>query len=162
MIAPLRLSFTVACPAAHAFSTWTAKASSWWPPEHTGSGMPGSQIVFEPHVGGRVFERTADGNELEWGEVTVWEPPRRLCYRWHIRADRADATDVEILFHELAGNATRVEIEHRGWERLGAQGVPWRDANQNGWQGVLPAYRLACIAGKPTSDVTHSRSATTT
>lgn len=150
MIEPLRLSFTVACPAAHAFSTWTAKASSWWPPEHTGSGMPGSLIAFEPRVGGRVFERTADGKELEWGEVTVWEPPHRLCYRWHIRADRADATDVEILFHELPGDATRVEIEHRGWERLGARGAVWRDANHNGWQGVLPAYRSACAAGDPT------------
>ena len=143
MIEPLRLSFTVACPAMHAFTTWTSKASAWWPPEHTGSGKTGSRITFEPRVGGRVFERTADGKELDWGEVTVWEPPHRLCYRWHIRADRADATDVEIVFHELPENATRVEIEHRGWDRLGARGVPWREANHHGWQRVLPAYRAA-------------------
>ncbi|MEO6796453.1 MAG: ATPase [Candidatus Dormibacter sp.] len=126
MIEPLRLSFTVACSATHAFTTWTSKASAWWPPEHTGSGKAGWQITFEPRVGGRVFERTADGKELEWGEVTAWEPPHRLCYRWHIRADRADATDVEILFYELP-----------------SRGVPWRDANHHGWQGVLPAYRAA-------------------
>ncbi|MDQ6691268.1 MAG: SRPBCC domain-containing protein [Candidatus Dormibacteraeota bacterium] len=143
MIEPLHLSFTVACPAEHAFTTWTAKASAWWPPEHTGSGLPGSQIVFEPRVGGRVFERTVEGSELEWGEVTAWEPPRRLAYRWHIRADRSDATDVEILFHKLPDASTRVEIEHRGWERLGQKGAPWREANQNGWNGVLPAYRAA-------------------
>jgi uncharacterized protein YndB with AHSA1/START domain len=143
MIEPLRLSFTVACPAEHAFTTWTAKASSWWPPEHTGSGLTGSQIVFEPRVGGRVFERTIEGSELEWGEVTAWEPPRRLAYRWHIRADRSDATDVEILFHKVHDASTRVEIEHRGWERLGVKAAPWREANNNGWNGVLPAYRAA-------------------
>lgn len=150
MIEPLRLSFTVTCPAAHAFTTWTAKASSWWPPEHTGSGLPGSEIVFEPRVGGRVFERTAQGKELAWGEVTAWEPPHRLGYRWHIRADRSDATDVEILFRELPDDSTRVEIEHRGWERLGARGVPWRDVNQSGWQGVLPAYQAACTTATTT------------
>lgn len=149
MIEPLRLSFLVACRPEHAFTTWTAKASAWWPPEHTGSGLAGSQIIFEPWVGGRVFERTAQGKELEWGEVTAWEPPNRLCYRWHIRADRADATDVEILFRGLPDASTRVEIEHHGWERLGSKGLPWRDANQHGWQGVLPAYQAACSAVHP-------------
>jgi hypothetical protein len=99
--------------------------------------------VFEPRVGGRVFERTVQGSELEWGEVTVWEPPRRLAYRWHIRAHRSDATDVEILFHKLPDASTRVEIEHRGWERLGQKGGPWREANKNGWNGVLPACQAA-------------------
>jgi len=91
-------------------------ASAWWSPENNGSGMPGSQIAFEPRVGGRVYERTAQGIELEWGEVTVWQPPRRLCYRWHIRADRSDATDVEIIFHELPDASTRVPIRTGGTE----------------------------------------------
>jgi hypothetical protein len=49
-------------------------------------------------IGGRIYERTRDGTEIDWGEITVWEPPTRLAYRWHIRRDRADATDVEIPF----------------------------------------------------------------
>jgi hypothetical protein len=48
------------------------------------------------------------------------------------------------MFHELRDASTRVEIEHRGWERLGSNGLRWRDANQNGWDGVLPAYKAAC------------------
>jgi Activator of Hsp90 ATPase homolog 1-like protein len=74
----------------------------------------------------------------------VWEPPRRLGYVWHIHADRADATEVEITFVDQGDATTRVDIEHRGWERLGARGPGWRDANRAGWDGVLPSFRSAC------------------
>lgn len=68
----------------------------------------------------------------------AWEPPRRLLYRWHQRVDAADATEVEIRFEPLGGERTRVEIEHRGWERLGAVGEARRDGNRAGWAGLLP------------------------
>ena len=134
----------VACPREHAFATWTARTSAWWPPEHTISHELGAVIVFEPRTGGRIFERTAAGVELEWGEITEWDPPRRLRYLWHIAAERDRATDVEIVFHELPGPSTRVEIEHAGWDRMGAEGRAWRDANHGGWDGVTPAYVSAC------------------
>lgn len=146
MIEPLRLSFVVACGSEHAFAAWTAKASSWWPPEHTVSGEKGLAIVFEPRPGGRIFERTPGGTEIDWGEITVWDPPRRLCYLWHIRVDRHQATDVEIQFTDVDHSSTRVDIEHRGWERLGGAGPRWRKTNRNGWDGVLPAYAAACSA----------------
>ena len=145
MIEPLRLSLMVACSAEHAFITWTKKASSWWPADHTSSGETGLSVVFEPGVGGRIFERTRGGKEIDWGEITVWDPPNRVAYRWHINADRSDATDVEIVFKEVADSSTRVEIEHRGWERLGDdKGRAWREVNHGGWDGVLPAYIAAC------------------
>ena len=139
MIEPLRLSFEVACPAEHAFRVWTAKISRWWPADHTVTGEPGLDVVLEPRVGGRIFERTAAGAEHEWGEITAWEPPRRLGYLWHLRRDRADATEVEITFVDLGG-LTRVDIEHRGWEHLGAQGPGWREANRDGWSTLLPHF----------------------
>ncbi|MFN8535178.1 MAG: SRPBCC domain-containing protein [Dehalococcoidia bacterium] len=142
-IEPIRLSFEVACPAAHAFAVWTAKTSHWWPRSHTVSGEAVRDVIFEPRRGGRIFERSADGSEVDWGEITRWEPPHRLGYLWHIRSDRADATDVEISFVDL-GETTRVEIEHRGWERLGERGNAWRDANFGGWSGVLPHFIAAC------------------
>ena len=49
-------------------------------------------------VGGRIYERMTAGDEHEWGEVTAFEPPLRLSYLWHIRRDRADATEVAISF----------------------------------------------------------------
>jgi len=110
------------------------------------SGERGLEIVFEPRVGRRIFERTADGREFEWGEITAWEPPARLGYRWSIATTPEDATDVEIRFHRDGESATRVEIEHRGWDRLGARSPSWRDVNQGGWDGTLPAFQRACPA----------------
>lgn len=144
MIEPIRLAFDVGCSADRAFDIWTADTSRWWPADHTVSVEPGLEVVFEPRVGGRIFERTATGTELEWGEVTIWEPPRRLGYLWHLRADRADATEVSITFVPRGDAAARVEIEHRGWERLGTDGVARRDANRSGWASLLPHFTAAC------------------
>ena len=141
MIEPIRISFTLECSAEHAFDTWTGKATSWWPPEHTVSHERGAEIVFEPRRGGRIFERTATGIEIEWGQIVEWQRPRRLRYLWHIATDPGNATDVMIEFREVDGSSTRVDIEHAGWERLGELGRTWRDANHAGWEGVLPSYQ---------------------
>lgn len=144
MIEPIHITFEVACPPEHAFTIWTAKTSRWWPVTHTVSEAPGLEVVFEPRLGGRIFERKPDGREIDWGEITHWEPPRKLGYLWFIRVDRSDETEVVISFHENGVGSTRVEIEHRGWERLAERGEPWRDANLGGWNGVLPHYVAAC------------------
>ena len=144
MIDPLRFSFVVDCPAEHAFEVWTVKTSSWWPVSHTVTAEGGLQVVFEGRTGGRIFERTPSGQEVDWGEITVWDPPRRLGYAWFIRTDRASATDVEIKFVDRGDGSTLVEIEHGGWDRLGDRGPGWRDVNRGGWDGVLPDFREAC------------------
>jgi uncharacterized protein YndB with AHSA1/START domain len=89
--APLLTSFDVACSAEHAFHVWTDRIGTWWPSDHTATGQA-DLIVLEGGVGGRIYERTSDGVEHDWGEVTVWEPPARLVYLWHLRRDRTDAT----------------------------------------------------------------------
>lgn len=143
MIEPLRFSFDVKCPVEHAFDVWTARTTSWWPRSHTVSQEKGLEVVFEGRPGGRIFERTRGGREIEWGEVTVWEPPRRLLYMWRIATDAPSATEVEITFSSR-GEQTRIDIEHRGWEKLGDRGQGWRDTNQGGWDGTLPYYVSAC------------------
>jgi uncharacterized protein YndB with AHSA1/START domain len=147
--APLRFSFEVRCSAAHAFAVWTTRTSLWWPRSHTVSEAAGLEVVIEGRPGGRIFERTPAGAEHDWGEVTRWEPPRRLAYRWHLGASPAAATDVEITFSELDGATTRVDIVHGGWERLGAAGPGRRDGNRSGWNGVLPHFRAACAPIRP-------------
>jgi uncharacterized protein YndB with AHSA1/START domain len=139
---PLRIEFTVACPPEDAFRTWAVDTSLWWPPGHSVSGESGLRVTFEPRAGGRIFERTPGGIEHDWGEVVAWEPPRRLAYLWHLRFDRADATDVEVTFAD-EGDGTRVTIVHNGWERLGAAGPERRERNQRGWSGVVERYREA-------------------
>ncbi len=143
---PLTLSFDVDCSVEHAFSTWTDEIGTWWPRDHTVTGAAAA-VVMQSGVGGRIYERTPDGDEHEWGEVTAWEPPGRLAYLWHLARDRADATQVEIRFVPRGDDGTRVEIEHRGWERLGATGEQWRERNQMGWESLLPHYAAAVTRG---------------
>ena len=139
MTEPLRVVFTVRCDQEHAFEAWAERFSAWWPGTHSVSGDPAA-VVLEPALGGRIFERTRSGDEIAWGEVTVWEPPRRLGYLWHMRRDRADATDVEITFLDQGDGTTRVEIAHTGWERLGAEAEAWRDRNERAWATLIPNY----------------------
>ena len=140
---PLELVFDVACSPQHAFDTWALDTARWWPASHSVSTDPGLVVTLEPWVGGRIFERTPTGDEHDWGEVLVWEPPERLAYLWHLRQDRDDATRVEITFSG-SEERTTVRIVHSGWERLGARGSDLRDRNRAGWDGLLPRFVEAC------------------
>ena len=140
---PLVFEFDVRCTVEHAFEVWTAETSCWWPADHSFSGEKGLTVQFEPRVGGRIFERTTGGEEYDWGEIVVWEPPVRLVYVWHLGSDRSDATEVEVGFAS-SGDETAVRIEHRGWERLGAGAEQRKANNQQGWGAVLPLFQSAC------------------
>jgi hypothetical protein len=74
MTEPLRLPFTVDCPVPRAFAVWTGRISMWWPADHTVTGEPGLEVVLEPRVGGRIFERTPAG--AEYGSVCGATTPR--------------------------------------------------------------------------------------
>jgi len=73
--------------------------------------------------------------------VTVWQPPTRLSYLWHLGTSSANATEVDIRFVAVGERATRIEIEHSGWERLGQAAGARRDRNTEGWQAVLPRFK---------------------
>jgi hypothetical protein len=146
VIEPLRLSYEIACRPEHAFEVWTTRFTAWWPKGHSASGDPGTTVVLEPRLGGRIFERTPDGTEIDWGEVTLWNPPRRLGYLWHIARDRAEATTVELSFLDGADGTTRLEIVHSGWEALGPAGAEYREANTGGWGALLPTFVAAAEA----------------
>ncbi len=143
MIEPIRLQFEVACPVDRAFEVWTGRIAAWWPKDHTVSADDDLVVVLEGRAGGRIFERRTDGLEHDWGVVTIWEPPNRLGYTWHLNREPTDATDVEVRFLPQGLDGTKVEIEHRGWERLGAGGEDWRDRNYGGWSTLLPHYVVA-------------------
>lgn len=140
---PLEVEFTLECSSEHAFNVWATKTSLWWPSDHSVSAAKGLTVTFEPRRGGRIYERTPEV-EHDWGEVLAWEPPSRLSYLWHIGADRSHATEVEITFTG-SGGMTTVTIVHGGWERLGAEGPGRRERNRQGWNGLIPHFRQACI-----------------
>jgi uncharacterized protein YndB with AHSA1/START domain len=143
MIDPLRIAFDVACPPERAFELWSTQTSMWWPISHTVSAQPGVEVVIEPGIGGRIYERTPEGEEHDWGQVTGWDPPHRIGYLWHLRQDHADASEVEIAFTEGERAGTRISIEHRGWDARGARGVDQRELNQRGWTSLLPHFQAA-------------------
>ena len=154
MIEPLRLVFEVKCDQAHAFSLWTEKSSVWWPASHTTRKEKGTAVVFEPYAGGRVYELSPSGNEVDWGRVIAWEPPARLVFRWHIFADSNDATEVEIRFQDNKDGTTTVELEHRGWDAF-EDGSDRREQNAIGWRGLIAPYVAACHGSEsdPTGEI---------
>ncbi len=122
-----------------AFSVFTERIGDWWRLSDMYIGaQPPVTAVVEPRVGGRWFERAADGTECPWGHVRVWDPPRLLVLSWEISADwRPDPTatsEVEVRFAPEDGG-TRVDFEHRGIESLAL-----RDQLAGGWPGLLQAF----------------------
>jgi hypothetical protein len=79
VIEPLRLSYEIDCPAEHAFDVWTRRLSTWWPKDHSASGDPDTVVVLEPRLGGRIYERTPDGTEIDWGEITLWSDENKVA-----------------------------------------------------------------------------------
>jgi uncharacterized protein YndB with AHSA1/START domain len=146
-IEPLRLQFDIDCSPAHAFDVWTTRFAAWWPKGHSASGDPDTTVTLEPRLGGRIFERTPDGREIDWGEITAWDPPRGFSYLWHIARDRSDATDVDLRFVDAGDGTTRLEIVHSGWERLGTEGQQYRNANTAGWNAMVPHF--IAVAQRP-------------
>lgn len=144
MIEPLVVEFEVAVPAAHAFDMWATRTSLWWPQGHTMGGADDYAIVFEGRPGGRVYERSADGTEYEWGEVLDWEPPHRIRYLWHLFFDRTEATTVEVRFDPAGETTTTVTITQTGFERLGDAGPIRRERTGNAWAAIGSLYIEAC------------------
>jgi uncharacterized protein YndB with AHSA1/START domain len=84
----------------------------------------------------------ADGKEAPWGTVDVWDPPHRLVISWRVNPEAPAPTEIEVRF-TADGDATRVDVEHRGWERLGMErGQEARESygSDDGWGLVLSRY----------------------
>lgn len=137
VIEVVRKVVTVDCAVEEAFRVFTADAMSWWPVDtHSIHGGEVREVVFEPEVGGEVYEVSAAGEKGHWATVLEWEPPTRLVLAWNILERPGQQTEVEVRFSpEKSG--TRVELEHRGWEALAEGGAAKRDDYDTGWGFVL-------------------------
>ena len=136
-IAPVKCNIDVKVQAARAFELFTQHMGQWWPRGKTPGGKPHVDLVIEPRQNGRWFERDADGTETPWGKVLTWEPPHRLVLGWQLdhrfRFDSALMMEVEIRFTDLAAGGTRVSLEHRDLERLGADAETFAVKVNSGW-----------------------------
>jgi uncharacterized protein YndB with AHSA1/START domain len=148
----VRKSVTVEADQQRAFDVFTTQIGTWWSPAyHIGSADYDTAII-EPFEGGRWFERGVDGSEAVWGYVVTWDPPSRLVLTWQISAEwRFDSnlrTEIEVRFEPLAGDTTRVTLEHRHLDRFGAVAAEMRaifdsggvPGAPQGWSGILKQY----------------------
>jgi uncharacterized protein YndB with AHSA1/START domain len=139
---------TVEASQQHAFEVFTAEIGSWWPIDSHHVGATPATAVLEARPGGRWYERSVDGQECEWGRVLEWEPPERVLLAWHLGADWAydpdpqHATEVEVRFLPEGPDRTRVELEHRGFERLGERAEDLRGPvdSPGGWSLLLERF----------------------
>jgi uncharacterized protein YndB with AHSA1/START domain len=120
---------------AEAFELFTTRASSWWPTKtHSYGGGKVKEVVFEPRVGGSVYEVTDEGT-APWARITAWEPPDRFVMDWLI--GNCVGTEVEVRFLP-EGPGARVELEHRGWDRI--EDPSGHDNYAAGWEAVLAPF----------------------
>src|SRR5215212_6529880 len=140
----VRKTVVVRCSVDKAFRTWTEQINAWWPKKHSRSGHPGTSIFMESLVGGRIYERTPEGVEYEWGKVTAWEPPRHFAYHWYLGSSPEQPTRVDVHFVAEGDGSTRVDVSHRGPELVGELWSRTSSIFDSAWEGVLPAYAAAC------------------
>lgn len=132
----VRKSVTVNVSADRAFQAFTDEIGKWWPLDKGFSygGELAKDMFMEGREGGRLFERFSDGNEFVYGSVLIYEPPTRVAFSWPSEA--AEPTEVEVRFTQ-EGESTRVDLEHRGFERLGEESEKAFGEYDQGWVEVL-------------------------
>lgn len=149
LVPPVKKSVTVRAGQAHAFDVFTAGFDGWWPRGHHIGKAPMKRAIIEGKVGGRCYTEQTDGTDCDWGTVLAWEPPARFVLAWQIRPDWEyepnldKSSEVEVRFTPLADGTTRVDLEHRHFNRHGSGGAAMRQAveSPSGWADLLGIYR---------------------
>jgi hypothetical protein len=144
----VRQSVVVNAPIARAFKVFTEDFGAFKPAEHNLLAVPIKETVFEPRVGGYLYDRGIDGSECRWARVLAYEPPNRVLLswnitpRWQIETDPARASEWEVHFTAVDAKRTRVDLEHRKLERHGDGWESVRDgvAGDQGWPLYLRGY----------------------
>jgi uncharacterized protein YndB with AHSA1/START domain len=150
----IRHEIVVEVPIERAFSVFTDGLGSFKPPEHNMLGVEIAETVFEPRVGGDVYDRGVDGSVCRWARVLAYEPPRRVVIswdinpQWRLETDLENTSEVEVRFIAEASDRTRVELEHRSLDRHGDGWEAVREAvdGTDGWPLYL--QRFADVLGR--------------
>jgi uncharacterized protein YndB with AHSA1/START domain len=145
----VRKSVKVKASPEQAFKVFTEGFDTWWPRAHHIGKSPMKKAIIEGWVGGRCYSEQMDGTDCPWGSILEWEPPRRFVFAWQISGswqyepDLAQSSEVEVIFTADADGMTRVDLEHRHFERHGAGGEAMRTTVDGamGWAGLLQMYR---------------------
>jgi uncharacterized protein YndB with AHSA1/START domain len=153
---PVRKTINVNTSVERAFYVFTEGFDTWWPRSHSIGGAPLQKAIIEGKAGGRCYQQSTDGSECDWGRVLVWEPPQRfvlawqLDEKWEYDAEPAKASEVEVRFTAEPDGSTRVDLEHRHFERHGAGGATIRTGvdSPGGWGSLLEMFAAVVARGK--------------
>jgi uncharacterized protein YndB with AHSA1/START domain len=143
----VHVQIVVEAPIDQAFTVFTEGIGSWFPSDYNLLPVPIAERVFEPRVGGHVYDRGADGSECHWGRVLEYERPTRVVIswdispQWQVETDKARTSEIEVRFAEGA-DRTRVELTHRHLDR---HGEGWEQMHESvsgegGWPGSLQKF----------------------
>jgi uncharacterized protein YndB with AHSA1/START domain len=138
----------VEAPIERAFRVFTEDFGSFKPPEHNLLDVEIAETVFEPRVGGHLYDRGVDGSECRWARVLAYEPPDRVVIswdinpQWQIETDLQKTSEVEVRFISETPERTRVELAHRNLDRHGDgwEGVREGVAGEGGWPLYLQRF----------------------
>lgn len=144
----VRKRIVVAAPIERAFRVFTEQFDRIKPREHNLLGVDVAETVFEPRVGGHLYDRGVDGTLCHWARVLAYEPPHRVVIswdidpRWQLETDLDKTSEVEVRFVSEAPDRTRVELEHRHLDRHGPGWEGERDAvaGEGGWPLYLQRF----------------------
>jgi uncharacterized protein YndB with AHSA1/START domain len=144
----IRHEIVVRAPIDRAFSVFTDGFGTFKPREHNMLGVDIAETVFEPRVGGQVYDRGVDGGECRWARVLAYEPPERVVIswdinpQWQIETDPDKTSEVEVRFSAETPERTRVELEHRNLDRHGDGWEAVREGvdSEGGWPLYLQRY----------------------
>lgn len=89
---PVQQSVHVDCPIEEAFELFTERLGDWWP------------------------TRDGDSGQRELGNVTIWDPPRRVSFTWKSLEEET----VDVMFSP-DGDGTRVTLTHYGWQNASVE-----------------------------------------
>ena len=146
--AVVRRHIVVNVPIERAFAVFTERFGDFKPPEHNLLQVPIAETVFEPKVGGHIYDRGTDGSECRWARVLAFDPPRRIVFswdispQWTIEAEPDNTSEVEVIFIAEASHRTRLELEHRHIDRHGPGWPAVSDGvgHDQGWPLYLERY----------------------
>jgi uncharacterized protein YndB with AHSA1/START domain len=152
----VRKQVVVDAPIDRAFMVFTERFGDFKPPEHNLLGAPVTETVFEPRVGGNIYDRAEDGSECRWARILAYDPPDLVIFswdispRWQLETNPDLTSEVEVRFFAETAQRTRVELEHRSLDRHGPGWQAVREGvdEDEGWPLYLARYAALIAEGR--------------
>ncbi len=109
----IRKSIRVERPPEISFRVFVEAIGKWWPKGPSFNGKLLTDMIIEGRVGGRFFERYADGTEYEIGRITAYQPPTGRARAQRLGASRKPPRNQQELRSGMGFHSGPVSIARR-------------------------------------------------